>query len=432
MRRSFIVYLIARLIGTTLGNEIDDSILFCINALRELSPGRISIANQASSDVSLLAMKTDRDGFAVDIGNYDLCERGDSMWHCLSGSILRDNEFIALPPHSGVCVPEVCSALDLSSIGLKLYVDETLSLLTDNAYTARAHAHNVNQSGNLMLSEEWQQQFSYYIKLRNAWRINNSSNAGFTCGPHHAWMTVDRYLFFSVFAVVIVTVIGATLYHMASTGWDFETMKNVSEKSATGEIHESLAGSGEFHSDAYWTASNVFRRTIEAFSLVKNVPYIFKPPSPTERDKFSILDGIRAISILWIILSHTMAVTSSIGIMNPAAILPPTGFLKDVSAQIFMSARFAVDTFFFISGFLVVLSLLKRLNPVRYSVSGSNLSALNNNAEDGSGKSESSLRSHPNDCGIDIPPLKTWLPLFYMHRCIRILPPYVFCLLVVS
>lgn len=37
--------------------------------------------------------------------------------------------------------------------------------------------------------------------------------------------------------------------------------------------------------------------------------------------------------------------------------------MKDVSAQIFLSARFAVDTFFFISGFLVALSLLRRLSP---------------------------------------------------------------------
>jgi peptidoglycan/LPS O-acetylase OafA/YrhL len=75
-------------------------------------------------------------------------------------------------------------------------------------------------------------------------------------------------------------------------------------------------------------------------------------------DRFIALDGLRAISILWIILGHTLTVSTSIGLLNPAAVLPPEGFLRHTSAQLLLSSRFAVDTFFFISGFLVVLSVV--------------------------------------------------------------------------
>ena len=125
--------------------------------------------------------------------------------------------------------------------------------------------------------------------------------------------------------------------------------------------------------------------------------------SPTF-ERFGFLDGLRSLSMIWIILGHTMTICSLNGITNPAIILPPTGLLIHLGAQFFLTSRFAVDTFFFISGFLVSVSLLKRLVPT-----------YNNNS---SGKSSGSR-----------PPMVRWLTQFYLHRLLRILPPYIFCLI---
>jgi len=75
------------------------------------------------------------------------------------------------------------------------------------------------------------------------------------------------------------------------------------------------------------------------------------------------LNGMRSISMLWIIFGHTLAVQSSIGYQNPAALLPPTGMLSSWLGSVILAARYAVDTFFFIGGYLVMSGLLKRLDP---------------------------------------------------------------------
>ena len=74
------------------------------------------------------------------------------------------------------------------------------------------------------------------------------------------------------------------------------------------------------------------------------------------------LNGMRSISMLWIILGHTLAVQSSVGYINPAAVLPPTGVMTSPLGKLVLSARYAVDTFFFIGAFLVMSGLLKKMD----------------------------------------------------------------------
>lgn len=54
--------------------------------------------------------------------------------------------------------------------------------------------------------------------------------------------------------------------------------------------------------------------------------------------------------MLWIVLGHLMAVQASVGFVNPEVFMPPNGMVAKPEGQLFFSARFAVDTFFFLSG----------------------------------------------------------------------------------
>ena len=115
-----------------------------------------------------------------------------------------------------------------------------------------------------------------------------------------------------------------------------------------------------------------------------------------------------------------MTTSAMNGITNPAVVLPPDGMLIHFFSQLFMTSRFAVDTFFFISSFLVSISLLRRLLPPKAEESA---------GRDPSSSSDDTDSGGNGAVGKSVPPLSLWLPSFYLHRILRILPPYAFCLL---
>lgn len=460
----------------------------CIDSLLSLPYSLVGIAAASSSDTSALAESSDPYGFAADIGNFDMCMRQQGqLAHCLAGSIKLGDPFVALPPHSGICVPATCGPKELQDPALLGRLRREIAVMTgvpgrgDGSTALSASLSRPPGEASWLLTQRGQQRFIYYVKLENTMQLTSAANTSYTCGAHRASMTFDRYLFFLMFAVLLLTVALSTVYQMTLDG-EGESRGNNERDDRNGKWDR-------------WRAT-----VVNAFSLVNTVPYIFQPrpmavPGCEEPDQFLVLDGLRAISILWIILGHTLTVSTSIGLLNPAAVLPPNGFLKSASAQLLLSSRFAVDTFFFISGFLVVLSLLKRLSTLSGPAASANapsdgasvmfprpksqillsygnkdfelspvpVAARLSGASSHGGSGEQQLLSAfaaaggyqgvatsedggltltlttSEDGGLvaaagreatEVPGLWSWLPSFYVHRLLRIWPPYVFCLLV--
>eukprot|EP00743_Colponemidia_sp_Colp-15_P007859 GILK01008512.1.p1 GENE.GILK01008512.1~~GILK01008512.1.p1 ORF type:complete len:664 (-),score=68.88 GILK01008512.1:209-2134(-) len=103
--------------------------------------------------------------------------------------------------------------------------------------------------------------------------------------------------------------------------------------------------------------SSVINKLIDAFSLSKNVAKLsFTPPSSSFRHLQS-LNFLRVISMFWIILGHTHSFLSS-RIENLKDVIEAT---KTVPFQLVTSAFFAVDIFFWLSGFLVSYLVLLEL-----------------------------------------------------------------------
>lgn len=125
---------------------------------------------------------------------------------------------------------------------------------------------------------------------------------------------------------------------------------------------------------------------LDHFDAVTN----FNEIASTSKKNISFFHGLRSISMLWIILGHTLVVQASVGYQNPAAVLPPNGMIAAWPAMVFFAARYSVDTFFFLSGFLVMQGLLRRFSETRP---------------------------------------KNWAISFLLHRSLRILPTYMFVLL---
>ena len=102
-----------------------------------------------------------------------------------------------------------------------------------------------------------------------------------------------------------------------------------------------------------------FYSVFKCFSLRKNVDFLL---TYTRRGDFDSFDGIRVLSILWVIFGHTFIFTmTGLGFTNLKDLIGNNneGWISMYPAQALTGAYFAVDTFFFMSGFLGMIILMK-------------------------------------------------------------------------
>eukprot|EP00808_Paulinella_micropora_P004909 g49359.t1 len=331
----------------------------CIWTLKQLlqngpqSQLAVEIMNAASTSTCRTRTIFGNSSLPVDVGSYDMCQSTPGLQHCVAGSVNMTDRFANPDPLSGICVPLVCSNNELTSPSVAFFIAEALSSIRQDP------TEPVNMP-----------RLAYLIKLKDTLAITNATGTGYTCGNNSAPYTFHNHIFFYLvaslaFCVFLFTVIHVNVNHIDDVLWGL-------------------------------------RPLTEAFSLVYVYKYVMK--SRGRAGSFNVLDGLRALSILWIILGHTLARQTSVGVLNITAVVPPTGFLREWWAQPIFSSRFAVDTFLFISGLLVCSGLLSFLDPiVKLPLRISN------------GEPKRHL-------------LAQWLSVFYMRRIVRILPLYMFCL----
>ncbi|XP_072013943.1 nose resistant to fluoxetine protein 6-like [Amphiura filiformis] len=102
---------------------------------------------------------------------------------------------------------------------------------------------------------------------------------------------------------------------------------------------------------------NIVLRFLQCFSLTNNLPKLLD--SKQNDRSITCLNGIRVISMFWVILGHTFICAMNIGAMeNP---LVGITFTQRFGFQAVGNAFFSVDTFFFLSGFLLGFLTLSRM-----------------------------------------------------------------------
>ena len=215
-------------------------------------------------------------------------------------------------PYQGVCYPLACTEMDIHINNLE--VAKTI-FSSDNviAFTPLLPLPNYEEVG-----------CTDNQKYNNEWKTENTA-------------VVVLYCFIGFFILVGTSV---DVYNRSSAGKAWAQMNKIDKP-------------------------GIFTNILTAFSLQSNLEFIFKPPNKKGSNRLDCLEGIRAISMTWVILGHNFIFgTFLIHGRNKQYIQEIQNEEKagGLAFEAIMQGEFSVDTFLFIGSTLLSFLLLKDLD----------------------------------------------------------------------
>ena len=93
------------------------------------------------------------------------------------------------------------------------------------------------------------------------------------------------------------------------------------------------------------------------FSALKTLRRIFTIEKKTNNESYPFLNGIRVLSLFWVIIGHSFLFS----IVYTSNSLDLVTWTRNVAIQFISSAEFSVDTFFVLSGFLTTILFVRQV-----------------------------------------------------------------------
>ncbi|CAF4662624.1 unnamed protein product [Rotaria sp. Silwood2] len=134
--------------------------------------------------------------------------------------------------------------------------------------------------------------------------------------------------------------------------------------------------------------TNPILDTIEQFSAVRTLRRIFTMKMGNNHDSFDFLNGLRVLSLFWVIFGRTFGYY----VNNASNFIDVLASSQNIAFQLIVSSLFSVDTFFVVSGFLTAILFVRQIT-----------------------KEKLTFRS---------------FILYYIHRYIRLTPTFILVILV--
>jgi hypothetical protein len=96
---------------------------------------------------------------------------------------------------------------------------------------------------------------------------------------------------------------------------------------------------------------------IAQFSAIRTLRRIFTMKMKNNNDSFDFLNGLRVLSLFWVIFGHTIAFS----IIYVSNVLDVLAWSQNIAFQLIVSGLFSVDTFFVLSGFLTAILFVRQI-----------------------------------------------------------------------
>jgi peptidoglycan/LPS O-acetylase OafA/YrhL len=288
------------------------------------------------------------------LGNMDECP----LQVCLAGGTGRDSLTFA-----SACVVGDCTASDLLSPDFVERL-ETASFRADHP----TNAHDNDDRNVVELVHE-------YVTLhRRIAEVGKFLGTGWVCGDYKVdWELGPSVLWLACMTICFLLSFIGTFGRRRTGSSSSSKKSSVAQDEAMDRLE--LSPFLDAHKEQEIDGSNLVTQELAATSNQQS-----KPTWSSQfwsawnmgahcrrlidsRPETSSLDGLKVVSILWIIAAHVMAIQSSTGAgyLNPKDFLPPMGVTTTVFGQLLFSSRYAVDTFLCISGYLAVHVLQRKL-----------------------------------------------------------------------
>lgn len=160
--------------------------------------------------------------------------------------------------------------------------------------------------------------------------------------PPVVWTAVKATALVLVLVIVVLLAVGTV--RDLRKGW---------QAPGLGDPRQPLVLESQGSRAAWVRATAVFADLGQAWSLQRNITSFSRTRSEDPTVFMGALDGLRVLSTLWVILGHVVIWPMlSIQYDNFGMLMPPEGRLTELWFQIVPGGYFAVDTFFWLSGFL--------------------------------------------------------------------------------
>ncbi|CAF1347579.1 unnamed protein product [Rotaria sordida] len=96
---------------------------------------------------------------------------------------------------------------------------------------------------------------------------------------------------------------------------------------------------------------------IAQFSAVRTLRRIFTMEMKNNSDSFDFLNGLRVLSLFWVIFGHTFVFNANFASNSIDAL----AWSQNIAFQLIVSGLFSVDTFFVLSGFLTAVLFIRQI-----------------------------------------------------------------------